>query len=117
MPARTLPPSPSLAQLKKQAKTLLKAHRAGSAEAVSRLRASLARLAADSDAEIENTRFALHDARFAIAREYGFDHWQALEAHVSGTSDETPTGIEAYFRAVRATISIGCRRSWKWSPP
>ncbi len=102
MPARTLPPSPSLAQLKKQAKTLLKAHRAGSAEAVSRLRASVARLADASDAEIENTRFALHDARFAIAREYGFDHWQALEAHVSGTSAETPTGIEAYFQAVRA---------------
>ena len=102
MPARTLPPSPSLAQLKKQAKTLLKTHRAGSAEAVSRLRASVARLADASDAEIENTKFALHDARFAIACEYGFDHWQALEAHVSGTSDETPTGIEAYFQAVRA---------------
>jgi ankyrin repeat protein len=105
MSARTLPPSPSLAQLKKQAKTLLKAHRARSVEAVSRLRASVPKLAHASDAEIENTSFALHDAQFAIAREYGFDHWQALEAHVVGSGEipvGIPDGMTAYFEAVRA---------------
>lgn len=44
MCARILPPDPSLEQLKKQAKALLAAHRAGDAAAVSRLRSHVPQL-------------------------------------------------------------------------
>ena len=41
MSVQNLPPNPNLGQLKKQAKDLLRAHKAGDPEAVSRLRASV----------------------------------------------------------------------------
>ena len=86
MSARTLPSNPNLEQLKKQAKALLKAHRSNDAEAISRLRASVPQLANASDAQIREAKFALLDAQAVIAREYGFEHWQALERHIAGQS-------------------------------
>ena len=101
MSVRTLPANPSLTQLKKQAKTLLKAHRSGSADAVSRLRVSMVRLVDATDAEIARARFALLDAQFVIAREHGFEHWQALAAHIAGHI-AIPARSDAYFSALRA---------------
>ncbi|NKB72585.1 MAG: hypothetical protein GKR89_36375 [Candidatus Latescibacteria bacterium] len=103
MSARTLPPNPSLEQLKKQAKALLKAHRAGETEVVSRLRASVPQLASASDADIRHENFALHDAQTVIAREYGFEHWQALEAHIGGGASpqrEHPPILQQILKAV-----------------
>jgi hypothetical protein len=101
VPVRTLPANLRLTHLKKKAKALLKAHRSGSADAVSRLRLSVAKLADATDAEIVSARFALLDAQFVIAREYGFEHWQALEAQIAGPID-IPARIDAYFNALRA---------------
>ena len=73
--SQTLPPQPSLEQLKKQAKTLLKAHQSGNHETISRLRSMVPKLALASDAEILAAKFSLLDAQFVIAREYGYDSW------------------------------------------
>ncbi|MFT5088572.1 MAG: hypothetical protein ACI8PG_002937 [Planctomycetota bacterium] len=83
MSARTLPPNPSLDHLKKQARDLLKAYQSGDAETLARLRASVPQLAAASDAEIQNAKFALHDAQRILAREYGFENWTDLARAVA----------------------------------
>ena len=69
-----LPARPSLEQLRKQAKELLRDFRAGDTAAVGRLGAVIPRLTdpARSDDVI------LADAQFALAREYGFENWAGL---------------------------------------
>ena len=77
-----LSPNPNLEQLKKQAKDLLKAHKAADPRAALRLRHSDPDLAGCSDTEIFQGKFALKDAQRIIAREYGFDRWADLKRHV-----------------------------------
>ena len=68
--SRDLPERPNLEQLKKQAKDLLRAVRAGSPEALKRI--------GTSDPKI----FALHSAQQVIAEEYGFKNWEALRREI-----------------------------------
>jgi len=75
-PASRLPARPSLEQLRKQAKNLLRDYRAGDAGAATRVRAVIARLGDDTSG------IALADAQFILAREYGFQNWAALAQHV-----------------------------------
>src|SRR5262245_66345526 len=72
--SRTLPAQANLEQLKKQAKDLLAAYRAGEQGAV----AEVERHERSADPE----RFALHDAQRVLARAYGFESWPKLKAHV-----------------------------------
>src|SRR5262245_16921573 len=74
MTSSQLPGQPNLEQLKKQAKNLLHAARAGDPDARRRL-AALPGLLGRSAAELAALPFALHDAQSAIAREYGFPSW------------------------------------------
>ena len=69
-----LPARPSLEQLQKQAKELLKQHRAG-------IRAALDRflVAKAHSADLQPT---LADAQFVLAREYGFENWARLREQV-----------------------------------
>ena len=60
---RPLPPRPNLEHLKHQAQVRLRELRA-----------------VDSEAK-------LADAQFSVAREYGFDSWRVLKAHVEAVSD------------------------------
>src|ERR1043166_1508739 len=76
--ASRLPSRPSLDQLRKQAKELLRAYRAGDASALARLRA-----AKPGTSEPGGQRSAaLADAQFALANEYGFQSWPKLKRHV-----------------------------------
>lgn len=84
MSPRPLPPQPSLEHLKKQAKGLLKAHKAGDPEAAARFRASLPPLSKASDAEVARSKLSLRDAQMVIAREYEFESWADLRSHVAG---------------------------------
>src|SRR5690349_19429680 len=77
-PRRILPERPSLEQLRKQAKDLLRAARNGDTAALARLAAS-GRRASDA-------RITLSDAQLAIAREYGFPSWPKLAHHVGAIS-------------------------------
>ena len=63
-PTRTLPDKPSLAQLRKQAKELLKSYCAGKEAAI----AEVERFERSPDA----ANFALADAQRVLARAYGF---------------------------------------------
>ncbi|MEM7366265.1 MAG: ankyrin repeat domain-containing protein [Pseudomonadota bacterium] len=73
-----LPASPNLAQLKTQAKELLKRVRAGDREAQTILKshAKFAHLSED-DASALSTA-GLQDMQHVLALHYGFPHWQAL---------------------------------------
>ncbi len=78
-----LPARPSLKQLRKQAKDLLRAWRGGDASAVERARVHKPHLVAP----------VLADAQFVLAREYGFDSWPQLLHHVEALR---PKGIETF---------------------
>lgn len=84
MPTRTLPPRPSLAQLKRQAAKLSRDRLAGEPQACQRLREFHPRFAGASDAAIATAPFSWSDALFAIAREYGFASWRRLKLRVEG---------------------------------
>jgi len=75
-PASRLPARPSLEQLRKQAKHLLRDFRAGDTDASARMRAVIPRVIEGSSG------LALADAQFVLAREFGFQSWAALVHHV-----------------------------------
>lgn len=72
-----LPGRPSLEQLQKQAKELLKQCLAGESAAIDRFRAVSPRFS-----EPNRTRPSLADAQFVLAREYGFQDWARLKEQV-----------------------------------
>ena len=64
--------------MKKQAKDLLAAFRAGDSDA----RAEVQRFEHAADAAPNALGFALHDAQRVLARSYGFESWSKLKEHV-----------------------------------
>jgi ankyrin repeat protein len=81
MTAPQLPARPDLEQLKRQAKELLAASRAGDPAALARFRL-LPAFADASERALSTARLALHDAQSVIARELGFRSWNALREQV-----------------------------------
>lgn len=79
---KQLPPRPNLEQLKKQAKALLKGHKASSPLALRDIQEHHPRLREKPEPEIQNSEFTLSDAQLVIASEYGFPSWSKLKAHV-----------------------------------
>ena len=88
-PPLRLPARPSLDQLRKQAKELLRRLRDGDSAAAERVRAYKAHF---SDA-------TLADAQYVLAREYGFESWAKLAQHV---------------QAMQPAIRTDCRSSSIW---
>jgi len=80
--SRQLPPRPSLEQLRKQAKSLLKSQQAADSDALTRIRESHPRWRNLSAEQIAASPFALADAQVVIASEYGFASWAKLQSHV-----------------------------------
>jgi len=79
---KSLPARPSLEQFKKQAKELVKEHRARSSSVLVLIREFLPSLAGKTDEEIVLFPFALHDAQSVVARQYGFTGWNQLRDHL-----------------------------------
>jgi hypothetical protein len=75
-----LPERPSLENLRKQAKELLRDYRGGVPVAVERVRSVCPR------SEV----IALADAQFVLAREYGFESWPKLVHHVASLQPSAP---------------------------
>ncbi len=82
MPARDVPPRPSLEQYQKQAKELVKAFRAGDDGALQRVRVHHPHPARDT--------FALADAQLVIAREHGDESWPKFSQRIERASDRVP---------------------------
>lgn len=81
---------PSLENLRKQAKLVLRWHREGHYPVAAQIRGLLPRFANMPDAEILAARFKLSDAQEMVAREQGFASWQALKDGVPNT----PSGVK-----------------------
>lgn len=87
---KSLPASPSLENLKKQAKTLQKAWRAGGAEAMARVRVAHPQYGGLSDEQIHAIQPRLTDCQLVLARESGFDSWPQMKAAVLAAYRELP---------------------------
>lgn len=90
-----LPRDPDLNHLKKQAKELVKAHKAQSLEACRRIQEHLPRLLQASPSEILRADFALSDAQLVIAREHDFPSWPKLKEHIESLRADPGDGADA----------------------
>ena len=99
-PPRALPERPSLEQLRKQAKDLLRDARSGQATALARL--SAARRGGAGE------RIRLSEAQLAVARDLGFASWPKLVHHV-----ETVTGGGFALRPLIRPVELSPGRQWK----
>ena len=80
---RFLPPEPSIDHVKKQAKSLHKAHRRRETAVCGVLR-NLQRFRGASDDAILSSKVPLTEMQFALALEYGFGSWPELRSAVVG---------------------------------
>src|SRR5215469_13021716 len=97
---RQLPPRPSLEQLKKQAKMILKGHQARDPQTLKRIHEQHPRWRKASEAAIQRAHFMLSDAQLVLANEYGFETWAKLKIHVllhegAPSSEETVKVLRA----------------------
>src|SRR5829696_7571041 len=102
-------PMPSLENLKKQAKLVLRWHREGYFPVAQRIRLALPRHARSSDAAILGGRFTLAEAQELIARERGFQSWQALRSGLATMNDhadraEARRGLSPALRVRRRGV-------------
>jgi catechol 2,3-dioxygenase-like lactoylglutathione lyase family enzyme len=77
---------PDLENLKKQANLILRWHRAGHYPVTAQIRELMPRFRDVPDAEILRASFKLSDAQEMVARQHGFDSWQALKTGLSTPS-------------------------------
>jgi catechol 2,3-dioxygenase-like lactoylglutathione lyase family enzyme len=80
---------PNLENLKKQAKQYLRWHRERYYPVAARIRAGLPRFRHLSDEQILDANFKLADAQELVARERGFEGWQALKSGAQAVPHET----------------------------
>ncbi len=73
----------NLENLRKQAKLILRWHREGHYPVAAQIREYLPSFANMPDAEVLAATFKLRDAQELVAKQQGFDSWQALKAGVS----------------------------------
>ena len=95
----TLPDRPNLEQLKKQAKSLLRAAHAQDAAALARFR-SLPAFASMPAVRTED--LALHDAQSVVAREHGFPSWNALRDEVEARTLSFDAAVDEFIRSATA---------------
>jgi len=91
--APSLPPNPSLTQLKHQAKDIHKAHKARDASCCDVLK-KLKRFADASDADILAAEVPLKQVQFALAMHYGFASWAELKSHIGSAAPEPSGGVQ-----------------------
>jgi uncharacterized glyoxalase superfamily protein PhnB len=105
---------PSLENLKKQAKLVLRWHRTGYYPVAAQIRAILPRFRDLSDTQIMSHAFKLGDAQELIARQAGFDSWQALKQGIetmishTGQTAAKPVLVGAEPQLFVADIKASC---------
>lgn len=107
--ATPLPERPNLEQLKKQAKSLLHAARDADASALERFR-RLPAFTRKPVAELAAANLALHDAQSVIAREHGFDSWNALREHVEERSLSFAAAVDEFVRCATGSAAARAER-------
>ncbi len=80
---KKLPEKANLEHLKKQAKQLLKEHKAGEQQSCNRIKEYHPRFSKLTELDIRGAKFTLQDAQLTIANEYGFTSWPKLVATIN----------------------------------
>jgi hypothetical protein len=110
-PSSSLPARPSLEQLRKQAKDLMRALRGGDRAAAERFHAVVPHRA-------DSAAASLADAQFVVAREYGFANWSDLARYVEAASLPGLRRFEALAQAVAdayTSASYDAIRTINWT--
>jgi uncharacterized glyoxalase superfamily protein PhnB len=98
---------PNIENLKKQAKQYLRWHRERYYPVAAQIRAALPRFRHIGDVQILESSFKLADAQELVARQLGFDGWQALKSGADAMTDEprqmTPRPI---FHSIEAQLFV-----------
>ena len=84
-------PMPNLENLRKQAKLILRWHRDRYYPVAAQIRSGLTRYSRMTDPEILAQSFKLSDAQELVARQHGFESWQALKTGLPTMSDHAVT--------------------------
>jgi uncharacterized glyoxalase superfamily protein PhnB len=84
---------PNLENLKKQAKLILRWHREAHYPVAAQIRGHLPRFLNMPDSEILAASFKLGDAQEMVARQQGFDTWQAMKTGLSTTSPKAKSRL------------------------
>jgi len=82
---------PNLENLRKQAKLILRWHRDRYHPVAAQIRTGLPRYSQMTDSEILAQSFKLGDAQELVARQHGFESWQALKTGLPTMSDHAVT--------------------------
>ncbi|CAN5255563.1 hypothetical protein BH10PSE6_BH10PSE6_59260 [soil metagenome] len=98
---------PNLENLRKQAKLYVRWHRDRHHPVAAQIRAVLPRFKDLTDGQILDAAFKLGDAQELVARQAGFETWQALKTGVQTMSDTVPTAVSRpTLTAVEAELFV-----------
>jgi catechol 2,3-dioxygenase-like lactoylglutathione lyase family enzyme len=98
-------PMHNIENLKKQAKLYLRWHRDGHYPVAAQIRAALPRFRDLSDHEVLRQNFKLADAQELVARQSGFENWQALKTGMHAMTDkQAPTTAAPVLNSAEASI-------------
>jgi catechol 2,3-dioxygenase-like lactoylglutathione lyase family enzyme len=105
---------PNIENLKKQAKQYLRWHRERYYPVAARIRAALPRFRHFNDEQVLDANFKLADAQELVARENGFEGWQALKSgahamtHEAGPAPPRPVINSTEAQLFVADIKASC---------
>jgi len=99
-------PMPNIENLKKQAKQYLRWHRERYYPVAARIRAGLPRFRHLSDEQVLNANFKLADAQELVARERGFEGWQALKSGAHAMTHAGPTVLHPILSSTEAQLFV-----------
>jgi catechol 2,3-dioxygenase-like lactoylglutathione lyase family enzyme len=98
---------PNIENLKKQAKQYLRWHRERYYPVAPRIRAALPRFRRLSDQQVLDANFKLADAQELVAREMGFEGWQALKSGANAMSHEAAqTVLRPFLNSTEAQLFV-----------
>jgi catechol 2,3-dioxygenase-like lactoylglutathione lyase family enzyme len=107
-------PMPNLENLRKQAKLYVRWHRDGYYPVAAQIRAVVPRFKDLTDRQILDGSFKLSDAQELVARQSGFENWQALKTGVQAMTDTaqpiaaTPELTEVEAQLFVADVKASC---------
>jgi catechol 2,3-dioxygenase-like lactoylglutathione lyase family enzyme len=98
---------PNLENLRKQAKLYVRWHRDGHHPVAAQIRAVLPRFKDLTDRQILECAFKLSDAQELVARQSGFESWQALKTGVQAMTDTAqPIAVKPELTQAEAQLFV-----------
>jgi uncharacterized glyoxalase superfamily protein PhnB len=95
---------PNLENLRKQAKLVLRWHRDQYYPVAAQIRATLPRYRHMTDPEVLAHSFKLRDAQELVARQHGFESWEALKTGLATMADPERTASKAIILAAEPEL-------------